>query len=122
MFIGIQNNKPVFIGQTEEELQNRACVVLDRIEEVNFAEMYNGEIYLNTEDLLNAKQDYVRKIRNNYLVEYVDGAVSNPLRWADMSQELKDMYTNYRLYLLNYTENDNWWEQEPKTLDEWKED
>lgn len=122
MFIGIQNNKPVFVGQTREELENLPCVILDSIEEVNFAEIYNGEIYLNNEELIIAKKDYVRKIRNDYLVEYVDGAVSNPLRWADMSQELKDMYTNYRLYLLNYTEEDNWWEQNPKTLDEWKDE
>lgn len=121
MFIGIQNNNPVFIGQTEEELQNLPCIVLDETKEVDFAEMYNGKIYLTEEDLTLAKQDFVRQIRNNYLVEYVDGAVSNPLRWADMSQELKDMYTNYRQYLLDYTEQEGWYEQNPLTLDEWKD-
>ena len=92
-----------------------------RVESVDFAEMYNGVIYTTEEDLLIAKQDYVRAIRNQYLIEYVDGAVSNPLRWADMSQELKDMYMNYRKYLLDYTETENWWENLPKTLNEWKE-
>ena len=121
MFIGYQNDLACFVGNTREELEALPCVYLDKIEEVEFAEMYNGVIYTSEEDLIKAKQDYVREIRNQYLVEYVDGAVSNPLRWADMSQELKDMYTNYRLYLLDYTEQDNWWEQLPKTLDEWKE-
>ena len=121
MFIGLQNGKACFISESKEELQNLPCVVLDEIKEVDFAEMYNGVIYTTEEDLTKAKQDYVRGIRNQYLVDYVDGAVSIPLRWADMSQELKDMYMNYRKYLLDYTETENWWENLPKTLDEWKE-
>lgn len=119
MFIGIQDSKPAFIGETREELENLPSVVLDEIQEVDFAEMYNGIIYLSEEDLVEAQKEFVRKIRNTYLEKYVDGAVSNPLRWADMDQELKDMYTNYRRYLLDYTETDNWWDQLPKTLDEW---
>ena len=121
MFIGLQNGNACFISESKEELQNLPCVVLDEIKEVDFAEIYNGVIYTTEEDLLIAKQDYVRGIRDKYLVEYVDGAVSNPLRWADMSQELKDIYMNYRKYLLDYTETENWWENLPKTLDEWKE-
>lgn len=129
MFVGYQEKlyngsdipvlDAVFVAETQEELESLPCVVLDKIEEVDFAEMYNGYVYLSEEALIKAKQDYVRSIRNDYLVEYVDGAVSNPLRWADMNQELKDMYTNYRQYLLDYTEEDNWWEQNPLTLDEW---
>lgn len=121
MYIGIQNNKPVFVGKTKKELENLDFVILDEIKKVDFAKMYNGVIYTEEEELKTAKQDFVRSVRNEYLVKYVDGAVSNPLRWADMSQELKDMYTNYRLYLLDYTEQEDWWEQNPKTLDEWKD-
>ena len=122
MFVGYQKDLPVFIGQTEEELKNIPYVVLDEIKEVSFAEMYNGVIYMSAEELTTAKQEYVRSIRNNYLVEYVDGAVSNPLRWADMSQELKDMYTNYRQYLLDYTKQENWWESNPLTFEEFIND
>lgn len=121
MFVGYQNNNPCFVAETREELENLSCVILDKIEEVDFAEMYNGSVYMSEEALIKAKQDCVRSVRNSYLVEYVDGAVSNPLRWANMSQELKDMYTNYRQYLLDYTEGEEWWEQNPLTLDEWKE-
>ena len=121
MFVGYQGDLMALIGETREELENNEWVKFTKIEEVDFAEMYNGCIYTTEEDLLNAKKDYVRGVRNEYLVEYVDGAVSNPLRWADMSQELKDMYTGYRQYLLDYTETENWWEQLPKTLDEWRE-
>lgn len=120
MFVGYQNNLSAFIRETLEELENIPQVTFDRIEEVDFAEMYNGVVYLSDEDLIHAEQDSIRSVRNNYLVEYVDGAVSNPLRWAEMSQDLKDMYTNYRQYLLDYTNTENWWEQNPLTLDEWK--
>lgn len=121
MFIGYQNDLKAFVAETREELENLQFVELTNIEEVPFAEMYNGVIYDNQEELTTAKQDFVRSIRNQYLVDYVDGAVSNPLRWADMSQELKDMYTNYRLYLLNYTKEENWWKSLPLTLEEWKD-
>jgi len=121
MFVGIQSNKPVFIGKTKKELESLTFITFDEIKKVKFAELYNGVIYLSEEDLIEAQKTFVRKIRNNYLENYVDGAISNPLRWADMSQELKDMYTNYRQYLLDYTETNNWWEQLPLTLDEWNE-
>ena len=122
MFTGYQNDLKAFIAESREELENLQFVELTNIEEVPFAEMYNGIIYDNEEELTQAKQDCVRGIRNQYLVEYVDGAVSNPLRWADMSQELKDMYTNYRRYLLDYTNGENWWESYPKTLEEWRDE
>lgn len=121
MFIGYQGELKAFVGETREELENLPMVELTEIREVDFAEMYNGVIYDDEDELIEAKKTYVRGIRNRYLVEYVDGAVSNPLRWADMSEELKEMYTNYRIYLLDYTETENWWEQNPMTLDEWKD-
>lgn len=120
MFIGYQGELKAFVAETREELENNKFVQFTNIEEVPFAEMYNGVIYDNEEELTTAKQDYIRGIRNQYLVDYVDGAVSNPLRWADMSQELKDMYTNYRQYLLDYTNSENWWKNLPKTLEEWR--
>lgn len=120
MFVGYQGDLKSFVGETCEELENIPFVSLDKIEEVPFAEMYNGSVYTDQEELIEAKKDHVRSIRNLYLEKYVDGAVSNPLRWVDMSQDLRDMYTNYRKYLLDYTEEENWWEQNPKTLEEWK--
>jgi len=64
-------------------------------------------------------QKQVREIRNSYLQEYVDPVVSNPLRWEDLTEEEKENYKNYRRYLLDYTENENWWLSHPLTLDEW---
>lgn len=119
MFIGYQNELKAMLAETREELENMPMMKFTKIEEVAFAEMYNGVIYTDEAELAEAQKDYVREIRNSYLVEYVDGVVSNPLRWADMSDDLKQMYTDYRRYLLDYTEGENWWLQLPKTLEEW---
>lgn len=121
MYVGYIDDKPCFVAETREELETMLDSAITSIEEKGFAELYMGKIYLSEEALTNGKKDYVRSIRNFYLEYYIDGAVSNPLRWADMSQELKDMYTNYRRYLLDYTETKDWWLQTPKTLQEWQE-
>lgn len=122
MFIGYQNELATMLAETREELEKNRFIKFTNIVEVPFAKMYNGVIYLSDKELTVAKQEYIRGVRNNYLVEYVDGAVSNPLRWADMSQDLKDIYTNYRQYLLDYTKQENWWEQNPLTFEEWKDE
>lgn len=122
MFIGYQNELKAMLAETREELENMPMIEFTSIEEVAFAEMYDGVIYTDKAELVEAQKEYVRGIRNSYLVEYVDGAVSNPLRWADMSEELKQMYIDYRKYLLDYTEGENWWLQLPKTLEEWKDE
>ena len=80
------------------------------------------EFVLNTDPrAIEYKQNRVREIRNSYLEQYVDPVVSNPLRWADMSEEEKQKYADYRRYLLDYTTGENWWESNPKTFDEWSE-
>ena len=119
MFIGYQNELAAVIAETREELENNKFMEFTNIVEAPFAEMYNGVIYTAETDLAEAKKVFVRSIRNSYLVEYVDAVVSNPLRWADLSEEWKQNYTNYRKYLLDYTDGENWWEAIPKTLEEW---
>lgn len=109
-----------FIATTREELENNEFIIYDRIDEYDFAEMYNGVIYVDEKELIAAKETYIRSVRDSYLVQYVDSVVSNPLRWADMSEEEKQTYVDYRRYLLDYTENANWYESEPLTLEKWK--
>jgi len=120
MFIGIQNNIPCFVAQTADELKNLSCVKLDEIRPVEYAQMYNGKIYLQQADLIQAKEEFMRSIRNSFLEKYVDGVVSNPLRWNAMSDDEKGVYINYRQYLLDYTKTENWYETQPKTLAEYQ--
>ena len=64
-------------------------------------------------------KNYTRQIRNSYLEQYVDSVVSNPLRWADMTEQQKQPYIDYRRYLLDFTEHDGWWYEMPMTFEEW---
>ena len=109
-----------FLASTKEELENNEFIHYERIEEYPFAEMYNGVIYVSKDELVEAKKSHVRSIRDSYLVQYVDSVVSNPLRWADMKDEEKKVYTDYRRYLLDYTTRENWFESNPLTLEDWK--
>lgn len=82
-----------------------------------------GEEYLLRQDprAIEYEKNRVRGIRDSYLVEFVDPVVSNPLRWADMTEEEKQKYADYRRYLLDFTTQENWWESTPKTLEQWSE-
>lgn len=120
-YIGYQDDLIAFVADTQEELENMPCVELTEIKQVEFAEMYNGVIYIDPAELQTAKEKVIRGIRDQYLVEYVDAIVANPLRWADMSADEQTQITNYRRYLLDYTDTENWWEHNPMTFDEWSE-
>ena len=62
----------------------------------------------------------VRDVRNRYLEKFVDPVVSNPLRWADMDEDDQQLYVKYRLYLLSYTDKENWWKKNPLSMPEWE--
>lgn len=120
MFIGYQNKNICYIRNTKEELENLSCIKLTKIEEVDFAEIFNGKIYIKEEELIEAKKKSVRKTRDFYLEKYVDPVVSNSLRWNDMSDEQKKLYIDYRKYLLDYPESsEDWHKQNPKTFEDW---
>lgn len=118
MFLGYQEDKIVFIADTREELENMPCVVLDKIEETDKEYfLHNGEYVY--EISVGELQEEVRAVRNNYLEKYVDPK-QLVLVWDGLSEDDKKLYTDYRIYLLDYTKNENWYIQNPKTLEEWK--
>ncbi|MBP5698212.1 MAG: hypothetical protein J6W96_01625 [Alphaproteobacteria bacterium] len=61
----------------------------------------------------------VRAKRDLYLEVYVDPIVSNPLRWADLSEKEQQDIVNYRLYLLNIPEQSGFPNIEVLTFEEW---
>ena len=69
--------------------------------------------YEPTEDELKSQ---VRMIRNIYLQQ----CDFTQLTDAPFTEEEKAEYSEYRKYLRDYTEEENWWLQNPKTFDEWK--
>lgn len=65
-----------------------------------------------TEEELKAQ---VRDVRNSYL-SYWD---FTQLDDAPFTEEEKAFYREYRQYLRDYTEQENWWLQNPMTYEEW---
>lgn len=65
-------------------------------------------------------QTKVRSIRNNYLESFVDPK-QLVLVWDGLSEEERQLYADYRTYLLDYTKLEGWYLQNPLTLDEWKQ-
>lgn len=110
---------PVMIANTREELENNIFIEFSKIEQVDFAEMYNGKIYLNKEELQKAKEQLVRSVKNNYLEKYIDGIISNDVRWAEMKETEQKKYLEYRKYLVDYSDTENWFESFPKTWNEY---
>ena len=71
--------------------------------------------YVPTEDEL---KEQVRAIRNGYL----QATDFTQLDDAPFTAEEKQLYGEYRQYLRDYTEGENWWLQNPKTFEEWNHD
>lgn len=71
-----------------------------------------GEEPVPTEDELKAR---VRAVRNSYL-SYWDFTQLND---APFTEEEKAFYREYRQYLRDYTEQENWWLQNPDDYETW---
>lgn len=65
------------------------------------------------------KQAEVRAVRNQYLVDYVD-PYQLVIRWGTLTEAEQNDLINYRQYLLDYTNGEDWWKEKPLTFDEWK--
>ena len=65
-------------------------------------------------------QAQVRAVRNSYLETYVDPK-QLVMVWNSLTAEEQELYKDYRQYLLDYPQTEGWYEQNPMTLDEWKE-
>lgn len=62
----------------------------------------------------------MRSMRNSYLVKFVDPK-QLVLVWDGLEEEKKEDYHEYRLYLLDYPQHEEWWKVPPMDFDTWKE-
>lgn len=65
------------------------------------------------------KEQEVRAVRSEYFDKYIDFYQSKPLYWEELDEETKQYISEYRIYLKDYTKDENWWEQNPMTYEEW---
>lgn len=89
--------------------------------EMEVEQGYDGQWYLKgyvPEKPIKEKEAEVRAIRNSYLEKYVDPK-QLVLVWNSLTADEQKEYTDYRQYLLNYPETENWYESNPLTFEEW---
>lgn len=80
---------------------------ISEVEQIHYEAMSDEE---KAEYDLNKKNQAInnrRYERDIILREKVDPVVSNPLRWESLSEEEKENYKNYRLYLLDIPQQEN---------------
>lgn len=89
--------------------------------EMEVEQAYNGQWYLKgyaPEKPVEQKEAEVRAVRKQYLYD------TDIFMLPDfpITEEEEAQYIQYREYLRNYPETENWYEQNPLTFEEWKED
>lgn len=57
--------------------------------------------------------------RDIYLSTYVDPIVTNPLRWSELTEEEQNQYKEYRKYLLDIPQQENFQDVQILTFEEW---
>ena len=91
--------------------------------EMEVEQAYDGSWYVKgfaPEKPVEELQAEVRAVRNRYLEKYVDPK-QLVLVWDSLSADDKKLYADYRQYLLDYPQTEGWYEQNPLTLDKWKQ-
>ena len=89
--------------------------------EMEVEQAYDGQWYLEgyvPEKPQEVKEQEVRTVRNSYLVKYVDPK-QLVLVWNSLTEDEQKEYTDYREYLLDYTQQEWWYERNPMTFEEW---
>ena len=82
---------------------------------------YDGSWYVEghaPEKPVEELQAEVRAVRNSYLESYVDPK-QLVMVWDSLSADDKKLYADYRQYLLDYTEVEGWYLNNPMTFEEW---
>ena len=90
--------------------------------EMEVEQAYDGSWYVKgyaPEKPVEEMQAEVRAVRNQYLETYVDPK-QLVMVWESLSADDKKLYADYRQYLLDYTEVEEWYLKNPMTLGEWK--
>lgn len=106
----------VGVGCTDEYYIEIGMTLMDVEQAYNSRWYVAGYAPVKPEPTEDEKKVSVRACRDYYLniTDYTQ------LLDSPYSEEEIKQYAAYRTYLRNYTNQENWWEQNPMTFDEWK--
>lgn len=118
MYKAIKENKIIAVNDSGDF----PCLVYDEAVEDNQHEaadfvMVESEFVLKTDEkAIEQQKEQVREVRNGYL------QATDIYMIADfpISEEERNQYKAYRQYLRDYTKGENWWEESPKTFEDWQ--
>lgn len=120
MFKAIKDNKIIAINDSGEF----PCMIYDSVEEDAEHQLSDyvhcdGQFVLTVSDeAIEQKKAEFRAVRNQYLEE-TDKYVA--LSDFPITDEEREQYKAYRVYLRDYTLEDEWWLANPKTFEEYSE-
>ena len=118
MFKALKDNKIIAINDSGEF----PCMVYDSIEEDTEHTIFdymqvNGEYVLTSSDeAIEQRKEQVRAVRNQYLEQTDKYMITD----YPISDDERELYKQYRVYLRAYPECRDWYKANPKTFDEWK--
>ena len=127
-------NKEFFIGQVFEEMypveasdwanENKAQIIeIDPVEkEIDgvYQMVRSFRIVPDRGPTQEQQEARVLSVRDYYFDIYVDWYQSRPLLWSELTKKEKDDIKAYRIYLKEYDDQENWWEQDPLDFETWK--
>lgn len=122
MFKVINENKIVGISEERPNsafLSSDMEIVEDTEHPVSDYMQVNGEFVLaSSTEAIEQKQAEIRAVRNSYLVNTDKYMISD----FPITDEERAKYRDYRQYLRDYPETEeDWYERNPLTFEEWKE-
>ena len=121
MYKAIKENKIIAVNDSGKF----PCLIFDEViedkeHEVTDFVMVGSEFVLNDDEkAIEVKKEQVRAIRNQYLEEYVD-PYQLVIRWGSLTEQEQTDLVNYRQYLLDFTQGESWWEENPMDFESWK--
>ena len=117
MFKAIKDNKIIAINETGDF----PCLVHDSVEgdtEHQLSDYIHcdGQFVLTVSDeAIEQRKKQVRSVRNQYLEQTDKYMITD----YPITDEERELYKQYRVYLRTYPECRDWYKANPKTFDEW---
>ena len=118
MFKAIENGKIVGINETGEfPLMNYESLEEDTEHQLSDYIHCDGQFVLTVSDeAIEQRKEQVRAVRNQYLKQTDKYMIAD----YPITDDERELYKQYRVYLRDYTLSENWWEHSPITFEEWK--
>ena len=117
MFKAIKDNKIIAINETGDF----SCLVHDSVEE-DTEHQLSDYIHCDcqfvltvSDEAIEQRKEQVRSVRNQYLAQTDKYMIAD----YPISDEERELYKQYRVYLRDYTLTENWWESNPQKFEEW---